>query len=329
MEMKLVICVHHYFQLYQAPEWLAPNLEREFPGLRAISLSSYDDLPREAADADALVAWSVRPGQLAAAKKLRWLHSTMAAVGNVLVPEVVNSDIVVTNSSSVHGPVVAEHALALLLALARQVPRSRDYQREGRWGLEALYFEGVRPRTVGGATLVVVGMGAIGSRVAQMASALGMKVFGVREHPARGGEGAEQVFGFDKLDDLLPKVDFVVLAAPVTPKTQGLMNAERLALLPRTAFIVNVSRGALLDETALVAAINEGHLAGAALDVFAEEPLPAASPLWRAPQVLITPHSAALNEHLWQRQYECICENLRRFQSGRPLLGVVDKVRGY
>ncbi len=327
--MKLVICVHHYFQLYQAPEWLAPRLEQDFPGLRAVSLPSYDDLPREVADADILIAWSLRAGQLVAAPRLRWLHSTMAAVGNVLVPEVVNSEIIVTNSSSVHGPVVAEHALGLILALARQLPRCRDYQREGRWGLEALYFEGVRSRPVGGATLVVVGMGAIGWRVAQLAAAFGMKVIGVRDHPERGAESAEQVVGFHQLDEVLHGADFVVLAAPVTPRTQGLMNAGRLALLPRSAFIVNVSRGALLDEAALVAAINEGRLAGAALDVFAEEPLPAASPLWRTPQVLITPHSAALNEHLWQRQYECICQNLRRFQSGQPLLGVVDKVRGY
>ncbi|HEX8926261.1 MAG TPA: D-2-hydroxyacid dehydrogenase [Terriglobales bacterium] len=327
--MKLVIAVPHPFPLWRVPEWFVPRLEHEFAGLNAVNVASFEEMPAALADADVLVTYSLREGQLAQARKLRWIHSTMAGVGPVLTPEVVSRDIVVTNASEVHGGAVAEHAFALLLALAKQLNRARDMQHEHHWGLDALLADGPVPRTVVGATLVLIGLGAIGRRVAAMAKAFEMRVIGVRQDPARGMANTDRVVGFDQIDEVLPEADFVALAAPVTEITRHMMNADRLALLKPSAYLINVARGALVDEAALSDALREKRIAGAALDVFTEEPLPENSELWRLRNVIITPHSAGLNAKLWDLQYEVLAENLRRFRAGEPLLNVVNKVRGY
>lgn len=327
--MKIVIAVPHPFPIWRVPEWLLPRLKKDFPTLQAVNVASFDELPAAVSDAEILVTYSLREGQLAQAHKLRWIHSTMAGVGPVLTPEVVRRDIVVTNATEVHGGAVAEHAFALLLALAKQLNRARDMQHEHRWGLEALLADKPAPRTVIGATLVIVGLGAIGRRVTNMAKAFGMRVIGVRQDPARGGENADRVVGFDQINEVLPEADFLLLAAPVTETTRNMMNRERLALLKPSAFIINVARGALVDEAALIEALREKRIAGAALDVFVEEPLPENSELWRLKNAIITPHSAGLNEKLWELQYNVLAENLRRFQAGEPLLNVVNKQRGY
>jgi phosphoglycerate dehydrogenase-like enzyme len=327
--VKLVIAVPHPFPIWRVPEWLVPKLESEFTDLKAVNLASFDELPSAVADADVLVTYSLREGQLAQAHKLRWIHSTMAGVGPVLTPEVLRRDIIVTNATEVHGGAVAEHAFALLLALAKQLNRARDMQHEHHWGLDDLLAQGPPPRTVIGTTLVLVGLGAIGRRVAAMAKAFGMRVIGVRQIPSRGGENTDRVVGFDQIDEVLPEADFVLLAAPVTEATRNMMNRTRLGLLKPSAFIINVARGALIEESALIAALREKRIAGAGLDVFVEEPLPQNSEMWRLQNAIITPHSAGLNEKLWELQYDVFAENLRRFQKGEPLLYVVNKQRGY
>ena len=156
--------------------------------------------------------------------------------------------------------------------------------------------------TVGaGSTLGLIGMGTIGRETAKRARALGMRVLAVREHPEKGSDAAEQVVGFQDLDSILQQSDFVVLAAPLTAKTQHLMNRARLAQMKSTGFLINVSRGPLIDDDALVAALQQEQIAGAALDVFAEEPVPAGSPYWALENCLITPHTAAVTDKLWER----------------------------
>ena len=327
--MKLVFCVQHPFSLWQVPEWVAERLRQEFPALEVVLLHSYKGLEDAVADADVLVAWSLRAEQFKAARKLRWIHSTTAAVHALLIPEVVASDVVVTNSRNVHGPVVAEHAMALIYALAKRLHVARDEQHKKRWAKDILWDSPARPRELAGATLVLVGLGAIGENIARAAHAIGMHVIGVREHPNRGSRSVERVVGFDRLDSVLPLADFVVLAAPLTDKTRGLFDAVRIGLLKPSAYLINVARGDLLDSVALATALREHHLAGAALDVFEEEPLPADSPLWEVEELLITPHSAALTENLWERQYDLLAENLKRFRAHRPLVGEVDKQKGY
>ncbi|HEX3092501.1 MAG TPA: D-2-hydroxyacid dehydrogenase, partial [Candidatus Angelobacter sp.] len=198
-----------------------------------------------------------------------------------------------------------------------------------KWAMEAIWNEQPRPREVRGATLLVIGLGSIGAEVAQMATALKMHVIGVREHPERGAAGAHEVVGYEALDSGIGRADFVVLAAPLTPRTRHLIDARRLLLFKPGAFLVNVSRGALVDEAALVKALREHKIGGAALDVFEQEPLSRWSPLWKMPLVLITPHTAFLTENVWSRHYEVFTANLKRYMAGQPLEGVVDKSRGY
>jgi phosphoglycerate dehydrogenase-like enzyme len=327
--MKLVICVQHPFSLWNVPDWFVDRVREEFPLLDVVHLHSYKELDAAIVDADALVTWSLRAENLHAAKKLRWIHSPAAAVHAVLIPEVVASDITITNARNVHGPVVAEHAMALMYALAKRLHIARDAQRRREWFQQKMWDSTPRPRELAGATVVLVGLGAIGENIARAAHAVGMHVIGVREHPTRGSRWVERVVGFDRLDTVLPNADFVVLAAPVTDKTRRLFDGFRLALMKPSAYLVNVARGSLIDHEALASAIREKHLAGAALDVFDEEPLAADSPLWEIEELLITPHTAALSENLWQRHFDLLAENLKRFRAHRPLVGEVDKQKRY
>jgi phosphoglycerate dehydrogenase-like enzyme len=172
-------------------------------------------------------------------------------------------------------------------------------------------------------------MGSIGREFASRAKSLGMKVLAVRENPQKGPGGADAVYGPAQFDELLPQADYVLLCTPLTPATTGLLNAARLARMKPDSYVINVGRGQLLDEKALIEALQNHRIAGAALDVFAEEPLPPDSPLWTAENLLITPHTAAVTERLWDRHYQLISENLRRFVAGKPLLNLIDKGRGY
>jgi phosphoglycerate dehydrogenase-like enzyme len=230
----------------------------------------------------------------------------------------------------VHGPVVAEHVMALIFALAKKIPQAALFQQKHFWGQEAIWKEGAHPREVAGATLGLIGVGSIGRRVAQMASALGMRVLAVREHAEKERpEGVEEVFTTRALDEMLQQSDYVVVAAPLVAATQGLIDAGRLAAMKPEACLINVGRGAQVDEAALVEALRARRIAGAALDVFEREPLPPHSPLWGLENLLITPHTAGLTEKLWRRHYELLSENLRRYQARMPLQFVVDKRKGY
>src|SRR5208283_5387402 len=178
-------------------------------------------------------------------------------------------------------------------------------------------------------TLGLIGLGAIGRPVVRSAKALGMRVIAVREHLEKGSDGADVVLGPAQINEVFGQADYVVLAAPVTDSTKAIANAERLARMKTTACLINVGRGPLVDEAALAAALREKRIGGAALDVFPKEPLAADSPLWDVPNLLITPHTAALTDKLWERHYSLFSENLRRYLNGEALLAVVDKRKGY
>ena len=332
--MKLLICVHHPFDQWNAPAWFSERLRSEFPELEIVHLAdnqlpdkqSIDD---DIADSDVLMAWSIRPEQIVAARKLRWIHSPAAAVNQLMFPEIVDSEIVVTNAREVHGPVVAEHVMALIFALAKKIPQSVILQQKRIWGQQILWDEQPRIREIAGATLGIVGLGSIGRAVVKTAKALGMRVTAVREHPEKGSEGADQVVPPAQIDEVFRQADYIVLAAPVTATTTAIANAKRIALMKTTSCLINVGRGPLVDEPALIQALVDKKIGGAALDVFPKEPLPADSPLWSVPNLLLTPHTAALTDKLWERHYTLFSDNLRRYLAGRTLLAVVDKRKGY
>ena len=328
--MKLLIVIHHRLELWNAPAWFGERLGREFSILRIGQRNSYDGIESELGDAEIVFTLSLRPEQFRAARNLRWIHAPTAAVHQFMFPELLNSDVILTNSTEVHGPVVAEHVIALIFALAKKIPQAALLQERKAWGQEAMWNHGQHLREIGGATLGLIGVGSIGRRVARMASALGMRVIAVREHVEKPiPEGVEAVFAPAELEKVLGQSDFVVLAVPLLPATQGLINGERLAVMKPGAFLINVGRGAQVDELALAEALRRRSIAGAALDVFEHEPLPQDSPLWDLDNLLITPHTAGLTDKLWNRHYELFSENLRRYLSHQPLLSVVDKQKGY
>lgn len=328
--MKLLIVLHHRFDLWNAPDWFAERLRGDFPGLSIVHLDSYDRIEEEIADSEIVIAWSIRPEQFKAAKKLRWIHSPAAAVHQLLFPELISSDVTLTNAREVHGPVVAEHVIALIFALAKKIPQAVRLQQKHIWGQELMWRARPRPRELAGATLGLIGLGSIGGEVAKLASALGMRVIAAREHPEKEKpEGVQQVYPASQLQSLLQQSDYIVLAVPITGSTQRLVNAQRLAQMKPDACLINVGRGVVVDEAALLATLRNHQIGGAALDVFNEEPLPPDSPLWDLENLLITPHTAGLTERLWERHYQLFSENLCRYRAGQPLLSIVGKSKGY
>jgi D-2-hydroxyacid dehydrogenase (NADP+) len=327
--VKLLIALYHRFQPWIAPQWFSQRLRADFPQLDVVQLPNYERVSDEIADADIAIAWSIRGEQISAAKKLRWIHSTAAAVHGLMTPELQASDIVVTNARAVHGPVVAEHAMALVFALAKRLPEAAKFQAQRHWAQQEICETGPRPKELKDATMVIVGFGSIGTSLARLAKALGMRVVAVREHPEKESNPADTMYSFADLNRALSEGDFVVLTAPVTTKTRKMMNADRFNHLKSNAYLVNVGRGILIDEDALQYSLRAKSFAGAALDVTSEEPLPASSPLWTLENVFITPHTAGYAEKMWERHYDSYAENLRRYLAGEPLLWMVDKNAGY
>lgn len=327
--MKTLIVHYHSFELWHAPAWICERLQQEFPQHQFVQLQNDDRVPGEIPDTDVFIGSSLRPQQFLAAKKLRWIHSPAAAVHQLMYPELLQSSVVLTNSTGIHGPVVAEHAMAVLLALAKRLPQAMQFQAKHEWSQDQLWHGWPKPREVADATVAVIGMGGIGREFAARAKAFGMKVLAIRENVSKGLDGADAVYSSAQIDQVLPQSDYVLLCTPVTPATTGIINAARLARMKRDSYLINVARGPLIDEGALINVLRERRIAGAALDVFVQEPLPPDSPFWSLDNVLITPHTAAVTDRLWERHYQHIVENLRLFLDGQPLLNQVDKKRGY
>jgi phosphoglycerate dehydrogenase-like enzyme len=327
---KLLILTSHRLDLWIAPPWFAERLRREFPDLGVDQLNSYENVEQHLADVEILFGISIRPEQFIAAKKLRWIHSQAAAVHQFMFPELVNSDVILTNARDVHGPVVAEQVIAMMFALAKRIPAAVRFQQKHEWGQDAFSSGRSHSRELAGATLGLVGLGSIGRKVATHAAALGMRVIAVREHPEKEKpQDVDEVLPTSKLQELLAQSDYVVLSAPVTAQTTGMIGARQLAAMKPDAFLLNVGRGPLIDEAALVEVLRQHKIGGAALDVFDQEPLPPDSPLWDLEDLLITPHTGGISENMWERHYALFSDNLHRYLSGQPLLGLVDKRSGY
>ena len=328
-ETKLLICVWHAFSLWNPPPGMPERIRARWPEMRVVHLPRYDHIAEELQDTDIFVGFSLRPEQFVLARKLKWLHSTAAGVGQLMYPELRKSGIEVTNASGVHRIPMAEHIVGTLIALSRRFPDCFRYQQQSRWAQQELWNAPVRPRELRGQILLFIGFGAIGREVAKIIRPLGMRVWAVTLS-GRAEEGlAEQLFPASKLHEALPQADFVVLAAPETPETHKLIGAREFALMKASAYFLNVSRGALVDEPALISALEQRNIAGAALDVASQEPLPPESPLWRLDNAFITPHMSAVSEHLWERQTNLLMENLERWFAGDALLNRVDLNRGY
>jgi phosphoglycerate dehydrogenase-like enzyme len=268
---------------------------------------------------------------LVAAPNLRWVHSAAAGVGTALYPEMLASDVAFTNSAGVHAIPMADYVVAGVLHFLRGLDYAADQQHRTEWNKTPFVRLDSVLREMDTVQALIVGTGGIGQAVGERLTALGARCTGIRRRPELGPPpGFERVVSLDALDAELPRHDVIVLAAPLTSNTAGLLDGKRLDLLPRSAIVVNVARGALLDEEALVVRLRDGRLRGAVLDVFREEPLATFSPLWQLRQVLLTPHVSPVSPgRFWPRQLDLFLDNWRRYVSGMPLKNLVDKQAGY
>ncbi|MGZ8471266.1 MAG: D-2-hydroxyacid dehydrogenase [Gemmatirosa sp.] len=289
------------------------------------------------ADAEVYFGFGLHPALLAGAPRLRWVQSAAAGVRSLLSPELLTREIVLTNAAGVMAIPMAEYVVAGVLHFLRGFDVALSQQRGATWdrgpwvepGGAPHGFRG--PREVGECRALIVGVRGIGAAVAERLTALGAACIGVRRRPdAKVPPGFAAVVGPAALDAELARADLVILAAPSTPETERLLDARRLGLLSPSAIVVNVGRGALVDEGALAAALGAGRLRGAVLDVMDVEPLPVDSPLWRLPNVLLTPHvSATSAAGFWPRMLDVFLDNWTRWRRGAPLRNVVDPAAGY
>jgi len=295
------------------------------PGARS-RLATADELPSALPGADVLLVWdflsdAVRPAW-AAANALRWVHTASAGVDRLAFPALLASDVVLTNSRGVFDLPMAEYVLGLVLAIAKDLPGTVTRQSQRVW-------QHRETERVAGRIAVVVGSGPIGRAIGRHLGAVGMGVELVGRTERAGDPHFGMVHAAGALHGLLPRADYLVLAAPLTEQTRGLVDAAALDALKPGARIVNVSRGALVVTDDLVAALRSGRLSGAALDVFDTEPLPADSPLWELPGVIVSPHMSG-DVLGWRDELAALfVDNLTRYRSGRPLRNVVNKDRGY
>jgi phosphoglycerate dehydrogenase-like enzyme len=268
--------------------------------------------------------WELPGELLERAPRLRWVQATSSGIGPLVEHlGLAGSPLVITNAAGIHAQPLAEFVLLAALHFAKEMPRLDTWKADRHW-------ERFCGQEVFGSRMTLIGLGRVGSRIAELSSAVGIQVTGHRR--TSGGQappGVLSVVDAAGLDAVLPETDILVIAAPETPETANLVDRRRLSLLPRHAVVVNVGRGSLIDEQAMIEMLQAGRLRGAALDVFAQEPLPTDSPLWAMPNVIISPHSASTVTHENDRLVDLFIENLHRYLDGRPLINVFDHGRKY
>jgi phosphoglycerate dehydrogenase-like enzyme len=308
-----ICCAHAAYQL-------KAELAARDPDIRSFEVRARDELPGRLGEADVLVIsgfW--RNDLLDAAPKLRFIQSIGAGTDQFDRDLLRQRGVRLASAQGVNERAVAQHAMALILAMARRLPEARDNQARHLWrGMIADLDR--REDELTGKTLLIIGLGRIGGRLAGLAKAFDMQVIGVRRDPGAGANGADSVHRFDRLPELLPQADFVALTCPLTPETQNIVDAGALARMKPSAVLINCARGRCVDEAALVAALQRGAIDGAALDVTAEEPLAPDSPLWDMPNVLITPHTAGETRSYEKNVVDTLLDNLGRLWRGEPTL---------
>jgi phosphoglycerate dehydrogenase-like enzyme len=300
------------------------EMRAKFP---EVTFTSVTHAPEAVAEADGFIGRIPAEVYAKAGPNLRWVHSTGAGIETIVaIPELVASEIVVTNTRGAHAPFVAEHAFALLLSLGRHL---QGFAYDQRDHVYRSYGRDVPMYSVYGKRMLILGMGNIGRAIARRALAFDMEVVGLDLFAPEEQTGDLTVLPMDHLDNELETADVVMVAVPYTSETDNLLNADRIGILKNDAVVIGISRGKIIDEEALAARLKAGTLAGAGLDVFAQEPLPDDHFLWDTPNLVMTPHCAPRSAQTRDREFEITYENIRRFVDGDPLVNVCDKVAGF
>jgi phosphoglycerate dehydrogenase-like enzyme len=329
--MNILIGVISRAAAWVMPRRFVDGLRSAFPQHTFLDAWDRPTIDAFLPDVDAAFTPFVDRDRFQSATRLRWVQVPAVGVDSLLYPAMVESEVVITNARGVRARAMAEHVLGVIIALARHFHTAVRHQVAHIWAQDQL--EGPDTtliRTLQGSRLGIVGLGSIGMEVARLAAAFGLRVSAVRRRtdmPAP--DGIDEVLPPERLDELLVTSDVVVLAAPLTAATHAMIGRHELTVMKQDALLINIGRGALVDDDALVEALRGGRIGGAALDVFPKEPLSPESPYWDLSNVLITPHTSGAMADYWTPLVGLFSENLRRFQSGLPLLNVVDKRLGY
>jgi phosphoglycerate dehydrogenase-like enzyme len=310
---KLRICFAH------AAYRMAERFRLRNTGIAHVQVSTAEGLARELPLADVLVVSMLWKNELAPiAGKLQFIQSISSGTDWYDKDVLRAAGIRLASAAGVNAEAVAQHAMALMLALRRLLPQARDNPRAKHW--RGMISEiAAREDQLDGKTLLVVGLGRIGTRLAQLARAFGMRVIATRRNPAAGSAGIDAVAGSERLHEMLAQADIVALTCPLTPETERLIDAAALGAMRPTTHLINVARGRVVDEPELIRALQEGRIAAAALDVTVEEPLPPSSPLWSLPNVLLTPHTAGETQSYEDGVIDILLHNLERLRRGEPL----------
>jgi D-2-hydroxyacid dehydrogenase (NADP+) len=311
---NLTICFAH------AAYRMKDRFELRKTGIRNFEVRAYDDLVKRIGEADVVLASGMwRNDLIAHAGKLKFIQSISSGMDQYSKEQLGAKGIRLASAAGVNARAVAEHAIALILAVFRRLPEARDNQHARTWrGMLGDLTQ--REDELGGKTLLIVGMGRIGSHLAMLARAFGMKVIGIRRDPAQGANGADAIHGMGELVKLVPQADIVALACALTPETTGLMSAAAFAAMKPSAVFVNVARGKVADEEALIDTLRNNRIWAAAIDVTAEEPLAAESPLWTLPNAFVTPHTAGETRAYEDNVLDILMENLDRLWRGEKTL---------
>ncbi|HEX6163135.1 MAG TPA: D-2-hydroxyacid dehydrogenase [Vicinamibacterales bacterium] len=327
--MKVLVSIQQPVTQWQIPADGVDSLRQRFPHVRFVHATTPDQRAEGLADCDVAYTWILKAHEAAAAPNLKWVHTSAVAVETLCLPELFKRKIAVSNTRGVQAVPIAEHVMAVTLALAKQIPFVIENQQQARWAQNEFIDERL-PWLLKGRTLGLVGVGTIGSEIAKRAEAFGMRVIALRRRPAYGTIGhVERVYGKEELDLFLGQCHVLVICAPLTPETHSMIGATQFAQLPKGAVVINVGRAKIIETEALIAALTSGHLAGASLDVFPQEPLPSDHPLWKTPNVILTPHTSGFRKGHWDEVVELFGDNLDRFLKGEPLKFKIEPELGY
>jgi phosphoglycerate dehydrogenase-like enzyme len=316
-------------EFWRVPESQVQRLRVSFPDITFVHTLSEADAAAAIEMADVALASRLSASMVVRAPRLRWVHSTAAAVDILPIPEMVTRGILVSSSRGIQAAPIAEHVMGGLLMLSRRFNLLLQAQRERRW-IQNELTNAAWPWSLKGRAMTILGFGTIGREVARRAHAFGMRVTGIRRRLDQPlPPFVDRMMGGNQLDEALRGADVLVISAPLLPETDRMIRAEQLALMNRGAILINVARGKIVDGAAMLGALHSGQLGGAVLDVFDREPLDAESPLWDLPNVIISPHSSGVRPDHWDEVIDLFSENLRRFRHGEPLLNEVDRNTGY
>jgi len=327
--VKVLVGIYSAFRSWNIPAEQVERLRREFPRHTFVHVRAEGEVLSPIEDAEVAFMSELRPDHLAAAPRLRWIHSPAAGVGGMLFPAMIAAPVLISNSRGLSADHIAEHVIALALALFRKFPVTFRSQGARHWaqddvvGLPAL-------RTIQSSRVLLIGLGSIGAACAWRFASLGAHVSGIRRRQDLPAPPGVTIVGPPaELRPRLAGADIVVITAAQTRDTRGMIGERELGAMSPGAILINVSRGGLVNETALARALASDEIGGAGLDVFEHEPLDPSSPLWALPNVIITPHMSGFRPDHWQAATDLFAENLRRFESDQPLLNIVDKSSGY